>query len=223
MAAGWYHFGPSPGLGPPRTGYGARRSRLRRRPGGADSSRRSREKGDALRGAAVFAEAKLACLSCHKVGQQGGVIGPDLSAVGRCLTPEQIVESVFWPARLVKPEYNAVVVATTDGRTIQGYREAVSDKEMTLRVAATGEKVQIAKADIEGVREQGTLMPAALAASLDDAQRRDLIRFLMELGRAHGPGCGYPDPAGPEPCGGHISRTTASRSGRSSGPTGVMR
>ena len=70
-----------------------------------------------MRGAAVFAEAKLACISCHKVGQQGGVIGPDLSAVGRCLTPEQIVESVFWPARLVKPEYNAVVVATTDGRT----------------------------------------------------------------------------------------------------------
>ena len=145
----------------------------------------SKEKGDSLRGAAVFAEAKFACISCHKVGQQGGVIGPDLSAVGRCLTPDQIVESVFWPTRLVKPEYNAVVVATTDGRTIQGYREAVSDKEMTLRVAATGEKVQIAKADIEGVTEQGTLMPAALAASLDYAQRWDLIRFLTELGREH--------------------------------------
>jgi len=143
----------------------------------------AREKGDARRGAAVFAEAKLACISCHKVGQQGGVIGPDLSAVGRCLTPEQIVESVFWPARLVKPEYNAVVVATTDGRTFQGYGEAVSDTEMTLRVAATGEKVRIAKAEIEGVREQGTLMPAALTGSLDDAQRGDLIRFLMELGR----------------------------------------
>ena len=54
---------------------------------------------------------------------------------------------------------------------------------MTLRVAATGEKVRIAKAEIEGVRELGTLMPAALAGSLDDAQRRDLIRFLTELGR----------------------------------------
>ena len=53
---------------------------------------------------------------------------------------------------------------------------------MTLRVAATGEKVRIAKAEIEGIREQGTLMPAALAGS-SATPSRDLIRFLMELGR----------------------------------------
>ena len=44
----------------------------------------AREKGDPARGAQVFVDAKVACLSCHKVGQQGGVIGPELSAVGRC-------------------------------------------------------------------------------------------------------------------------------------------
>ena len=40
--------------------------------------------GDARRGAAVFQAATSACLSCHKIGKQGGEVGPDLSAVGTC-------------------------------------------------------------------------------------------------------------------------------------------
>ena len=41
---------------------------------------------------------EFACLSCHKVGDQGGEVGPDLSTVGGLLPPEQIVESVLWPS-----------------------------------------------------------------------------------------------------------------------------
>jgi hypothetical protein len=58
--------------------------------------------GDARRGAAVFFAATSACLSCHKVGKQGGEVGPDLSKVGAYLSPEDIVEGVFWPNRTVK-------------------------------------------------------------------------------------------------------------------------
>src|SRR5262245_31607223 len=61
--------------------------------------------GDARRGAAVFGAPTSACLSCHKVGKQGGDVGPELSKVGACLTPEAVVEAVFWPNRTVKPEF----------------------------------------------------------------------------------------------------------------------
>src|SRR5215471_12010964 len=59
--------------------------------------------GDARRGAVVFRAATSACLSCHKVGKQGGEVGPNLSAVGACIPPEEVVEAVFWPNRTVKP------------------------------------------------------------------------------------------------------------------------
>src|SRR5581483_852134 len=44
--------------------------------------------GDPRKGAAVFGSPQFACLSCHKIGSQGGSVGPDLSKVGLCLTPE---------------------------------------------------------------------------------------------------------------------------------------
>ena len=44
----------------------------------------------------------------------------------------------------------------------------------------------LAKAEIEEQREAGTLMPDGLAAAMTAAQRRDLVRLLLELGRTTG-------------------------------------
>src|SRR5215471_6164110 len=71
--------------------------------------------GDARRGAVVFGAATSACLSCHKVGKQGGEVGPNLSTVGACIPPEEVVEAVFWPNRTVKPDFKAVAVELASG------------------------------------------------------------------------------------------------------------
>src|SRR3989442_780177 len=47
--------------------------------------------GDSRRGAGVFGSPTLACLSCHTVAGKGGTVGPDLSNIGRCLPPNEIV------------------------------------------------------------------------------------------------------------------------------------
>jgi putative heme-binding domain-containing protein len=147
----------------------------------------ARAEGDPRRGAEVFADPRFACLSCHKVGRQGGLVGPELTDLGRSMTPEQVVESVLWPSRQVKEGYAAVVVATADGRTLQGYKQGETDRELTLRDPGTGQTVRVDRAEIEAVRDQGTLMPDGLAASMTSAQRRDLVRFLTDLGRAETP------------------------------------
>ena len=144
----------------------------------------ARHLGDATRGATVFADATLACLSCHKVGGQGGVIGPDLSNIGQNLTPDQIVESVLWPSREVKPGYGALAIATTDGKQIQGYEEPGAAGDLTIRLATSGEKIRLPRTDIEEVHMTGTLMPAGLIVNLTDERRNDLFRFLFDLGRA---------------------------------------
>jgi putative heme-binding domain-containing protein len=143
----------------------------------------AREHGDRGRGAAVFAAPQFACLSCHRVGGQGGSVGPDLSTAGACIKPEELVESLLWPGRRVKEGYEAVTVATAGGRVLQGFKHAATPDELTLRDPATGDEVRIKRSDIEAVREGGTLMPEGLATAMTSQERTDLVRFLLDLGR----------------------------------------
>jgi putative heme-binding domain-containing protein len=148
--------------------------------------REARAHGDALRGAEVFASAKSACLSCHRVGDQGGSVGPELTTAGLCVAPEELVESVLWPRKKIKEGYAAVTVATADGKVRQGYRLEESSTKLALRDPASGDPVEVAKAEVEEVREDGTLMPEGLTAAMSETERRDLVRFLLELGRPGG-------------------------------------
>jgi putative heme-binding domain-containing protein len=139
--------------------------------------------GDVRHGAEVFASPKFACLTCHRVAGQGGTVGPELTTVGGCVKPEEIVESVLWPRREIKEGYATVTVATTDGKTRQAYKQSETDKEITLRDPATSELVTIAKSDIEATRDGGTLMPDGLTTAMSRADQRDLVRFLLDLGK----------------------------------------
>jgi putative heme-binding domain-containing protein len=137
--------------------------------------------GDARRGAEVFRAPLFACLSCHRVGRQGGTVGPELTNIRGCQSPEQIAESVLWPKRQVKESYQALQVTTADGKVFTGYKEREDAKVLVLRDPTQGATHRLAKADIDERREVGTLMPEGLAGAMTAAQRRDLLRFLMDL------------------------------------------
>jgi putative heme-binding domain-containing protein len=152
--------------------------------------RDAREHGDPRRGADVFVASNFACISCHRVGTKGGSIGPDLTTVGACVPPEQIVEAVLWPKKKIKEGYAAIAVATSAGKLIQGYKQEERERDIVIRDAATEERVRIPKAEIDEIKEQGTLMPDGLAAAMTTGQRQDLIRFLLELGHKGGADAG---------------------------------
>ncbi len=142
----------------------------------------ARRSGDARHGAQLFASPQFACLSCHRVGDQGGLVGPDLSSVGVCVKPEDIVEAFLWPRRKVKDGFEALSVVTSDGRVRQGYKLSDTDRELLLRDPTSSDQFRIAKADIEQVRSDGSLMPDGLSAAMSATDRRDLVRFLLDLG-----------------------------------------
>jgi azurin len=88
----------------------------------------------------------------------------------------------------VKDEYKLIGVVMQDGKSHQGYKEREDAKELVLRDPATGKSTRIAKAEIDERRDLGTLMPDSLTDGMTEAQRRDLFRFLMELGKTDGLG-----------------------------------
>jgi putative heme-binding domain-containing protein len=137
--------------------------------------------GDSVRGAAIFAAARSACLSCHRVGTHGGTIGPELTAIGRQRKPHQIVESVFWPKREVKPEFTIWQILTADGKVLNGYKVKSDERHVVLRELTSNQTVQIRRSEIDEETAGTTPMPDELTASMSRQEQLDLIRFLSEL------------------------------------------
>ena len=60
------------------------------------------------------------CLSCHRVGQMGSYIGPDLNDVGAHSSPEQLQAALVSPNKEVHPENRTVQLVTSDGKMVTG-------------------------------------------------------------------------------------------------------
>ncbi len=142
--------------------------------------------GDAGRGLLVFASAKFACLSCHKIGDQGGTVGPELSQIGKQRTAVHLAESLLWPNREVKPEYLAWTVLDINGRVFKGYKVREDESSLVLRDPALGSEHHFDMADIEELVAAGSQMPEGLVSGMSEAERRDLLKFLGELGTEQG-------------------------------------
>ena len=137
--------------------------------------------GGAKRGEALFRQS--VCLGCHKLGKEGGALGPDLSAVGRGMTRDLIVEAVLWPKRQVKEVYLLITIFTKDARQVSGYKVAETADQLTLKDLNGDPNPTVQKEDIATRQDAGTIMPDCLCAAMDDAQIADLLRYLFELGK----------------------------------------
>jgi putative heme-binding domain-containing protein len=139
--------------------------------------------GNAGRGAVVYASPTSACLSCHKVGKNGGDVGPDLSQVGAKQKLHHIVESLLQPQKVVADPYKAIAVLTVDGQIFRGYTTRETDDELEIRDTGTGKSQVIAQDDIEDVQDVGSLMPVGLLSTMSAQNQLDLIAFLADLGK----------------------------------------
>src|SRR2546426_1567379 len=74
--------------------------------------------GDARRGAEVYG--KTGCAACHVVDGVGGVVGPDLTAVGALRGPVHLRQSLVEPAAAHPPGYLVAHAVTGDGKEIRG-------------------------------------------------------------------------------------------------------
>ncbi len=128
-----------------------------------------------------FDQNKSQCAKCHRVGERGGQVGPDLLHVGKKLSPTQLFESLVDPSRVIEPKYQSQTVLLTDGKVITGLLDQESAKQLTL-VNAQGEKIVIDVADIETRKlDTKSIMPNGLGAELTAQQAADLIAYLSSL------------------------------------------
>lgn len=139
--------------------------------------------GDAAKGKAVFDAPLSGCVACHKIGGQGGIVGPELDAVGRGVPVELLIEAVVWPNRQIKEGYVATTLTLKDGRKLQGYKVSEAGGEMQLRELASGQTSRFTAAQIAERQDAGSLMPEGLIMNMTQEELRDLVAYLAGLGR----------------------------------------
>lgn len=77
-------------------------------------------RGDAEAGAALFRS--QGCIRCHRVGGEGGILGPDLQAAASISTPAALREAIVDPNGSVHPRMFRARATTADGTVVQGLR-----------------------------------------------------------------------------------------------------
>src|SRR5262249_55880415 len=85
-------------------------------------------KGDAGRGAQLFAKT---CAACHKFDGKGNEVGPDLASVGD-KSPEGLLIAILDPNRAVEARYLNYVAETKNGLTYSGVLASETGTSITL-------------------------------------------------------------------------------------------
>jgi putative heme-binding domain-containing protein len=134
--------------------------------------------GDPGRGEKLFWSAAVNCGSCHKIGDRGTAIGPDLSTIGKLRPREDILESILEPSRRVEPKYAAYLAQTTDGQAFTGLLVKRDDKVVVLRDAQNKEIVLTAKKVEQLQPAAKSLMPDGQLAGLTAQEAADLLEYL---------------------------------------------
>ena len=130
--------------------------------------------GDVANGQRVF---KKTCSTCHRINGEGHVVGPDISDV-RNKTRESLLYDILDPNRAVEPRFTDYVVATDDGRILNGLLVNETADAIVLR-RAEGKEDVIPRSEIETIRVSGkSVMPEGVEKDLSVDQMADLLAFL---------------------------------------------
>jgi putative heme-binding domain-containing protein len=133
-----------------------------------------KRKGARARGRELFTQH---CAACHRVGESGSQVGPDISDTFS-KTAEQLLVDILDPSRAVDANYTNYVVRTRSGAIATGFIAAQTAASLTLR-RGEGQEDIILQSDILEMSSSGlSLMPEGLESSIDIQGMADLIAWL---------------------------------------------
>src|SRR6266699_2338228 len=132
-------------------------------------------KGDPAHGKKIYQER---CVSCHRLGGEGFVLGPDLVTV-KNTGKEKMLVNILDPNREVAPNYLAFEVETKDGESAVGVIASETTSSLTLR-QAFGKETVILRSDMKSRRSLGqSLMPEGLEQGLTPQDVANLLEYIV--------------------------------------------
>jgi putative heme-binding domain-containing protein len=135
--------------------------------------------GDAQRGVQLYESS--GCGSCHVLGGRGGILGPELTAIGALRGAPYLRDALVKPAAAHPPGYLVVRAVSASGSEIRGIR--VNEDVFWIHIRdASGIVHTLEKSELQAIEREldASLMPS-YAARLKDAELDDLVAYLSTL------------------------------------------
>ena len=134
--------------------------------------------GNADRGEALFWSQGLNCGKCHRIGNRGVAVGPDLSKISKLRARDDLLDSLLAPSRRVEAKYATYVAQTVDGVVMTGLLVSRDESSLVIR-DGEGRETKVKTSQVEEIRPSPTsLMPEGQMAGLTAQQAADLIEYL---------------------------------------------
>lgn len=124
------------------------------------------------------------CAQCHRVGGIGGSGGPELTAVSRRFSVEDLAASLVDPDKTISDQYLNTDITLADGRVVTGRVVADAPDAIEIRPSLLSDaRERIERKAIKSIAPSRTSpMPAKLLDTLSEGELLDLMAFLRSGG-----------------------------------------
>jgi uncharacterized protein len=137
------------------------------------------EAGNAGNGKSMY---EKHCAACHKHGELGVNIGPNLTGMAVHPKPELLM-NILDPSRSVEGNFRTYSIRTTDSLVLTGMLASESKTSIEI-INAQGKKEVVLRDDIEElIASQKSLMPEGFEGQMNRVEMRDLLEFLASKGK----------------------------------------
>ena len=134
-------------------------------------------------GKSVFSAAQ--CYKCHRMGLQGGILGPNLTGAGGRFNHKDLLTAILEPNQTISDQYAATQFLTTEGKVIVGRIVNMNGGRLQVmtNMLDPSSLVQLDRNDVEETMpSKNSLMPAGLLDTFEDTDIADLIAYLRAGG-----------------------------------------
>jgi putative heme-binding domain-containing protein len=122
----------------------------------------------------------LGCAKCHRIGDVGSRLGPDLTDIGNLRRSVILEHKLLDPTKDIRPENRFVTVVTESGRTITG--KLMNQDTFTVLLMDSSETLlSFGRADLKQVtiEDKSTIMPS-YQGKLSNQDVSDLVTYLKQ-------------------------------------------
>lgn len=120
------------------------------------------------------------CLSCHRAGASGSIVGPNLSDIGAQLPPDRLRQWLLNPPQKAEPQNLLFEIVTSSGKSIRG--KLLNQDPFSLQMLdSSGRLVAIPRSQVQQAHFVDPPPMPSYQGKLTSSRIDDLVAYLASL------------------------------------------